>query len=366
MALSVLIPDGEHDTSFKVMTCLAQVPKIRIHVLSNEKITRTRYSRFCASFHFRESGREDDWFEQIRIIAEKEAADVILPGSEAGTRFACAWRERLSEFMTLPPLPSLHFFDTAVDKGSLADFMRDRDLPTPRTVPAAQALDDPAITFPVLIKPRRSYSGIGIEAFHQRHELERFIHARRAALDSYIVQEFVVGGDVGCNVLCRGGEIVVYTVQRPMIPHPRPFAFSMCIRFVDCAETLRTVQRLMYALEWNGVANIDLKYSEARRRYEILDVNPRYWGTLIGSLTAGVNFPYLACLQGLNLPLPEPAYRLQSCYMEVGNAVKSLLGKVKGNGGVVPNFVRETNLPFILRDPVPFLNRSIERRAARP
>jgi len=51
--------------------------------------------------------------------------------------------------------------------------------------------------------------------------------------------------------------------------------------------------------------------------------------------------------------------------MEVGNAPRRVLGKLKGNRGVVPNFLRETNLPFILRDPVPFFNRAIVRRAAR-
>lgn len=358
MGLSVLIPDGEHDTSFKVMTCLAQIPKIRIHVISNESVTRTRYSRFCRSFHLREERGEQDWFDQIRHVIEQRKVDVILPGSEMGTRFVCAWRDRLSPIVTLPPLPPLGVFDTAVDKGSLAGFLREHDLPTPKTIPAALALDDPKIVFPVLIKPNRSYSGIGIQLFHDRKTLAEFLQAH--ALDSYIVQEFVAGGDVGCNVLCRNGEILVHTLQRPIIPHPRPFSFSLCIRFVHCAETFGTVKRLVAALNWTGVANIDLRYNEAKRRYEILDMNPRYWGTLIGSLAAGVNFPYLACLEGLKMPLPEPNYQLRR-YMEIGNAIKEALKKVKGKGGLIPDFFRETNLPFILRDPRPFLNRSISR-----
>jgi predicted ATP-grasp superfamily ATP-dependent carboligase len=364
MTLSVLIPDGEHDTSFKVMTCLAQVPKTKIHVVSNREVTRTRYSRFCESFRCREDSGEQEWFDEIRSVAEHHDVDVILPGSELGTRFVCGWSDRLRQVAGLPPLPQVSVFDTAVDKGSLADFLREHDLPTPNTVPAAAALDS-ELAFPVLIKPKRSYSGIGIQLFQDKRALENFVTAHRDAIDTYIVQEYVVGADVGCNVLCKQGETLVQTIQKPIVPHPRPFAFSLCIRFIECDKTLQTVSELMSALAWSGVANIDLKYSQARGRVEILDVNPRYWGTLIGSLTAGVNFPYLACLSALNRPWPKIDYRVQSCFMEIGNAIKESLNKVKGNGGVIPDFFRETNLRFILRDPLPFLNRSIVRQSPR-
>ena len=41
----------------------------------------------------------------------------------------------------------------------------------------------------------------------------------------------------------------------------------------------------------------------------VLEINPRYWGSVMASLFAGVNFPYLACMEGMGIPLPEPDFR---------------------------------------------------------
>ncbi|MGH8726910.1 MAG: ATP-grasp domain-containing protein [Burkholderiales bacterium] len=357
---SVLIPDGEADLSFKVLTCLAQMPNVRVHVLSSKKNPRSRFSRFCQSFHFRDRGTEEEWLQHINRVVRETGADVVLPVFETGTRFACVWRERLAQSAALPPLPSTGSFDLAADKGLFAEFLAKHELPHPRTVRLSVALDRSVDGFPVLIKPRRSNDGAGIRLCESRRVLEGFAASHADTLDEYIVQEFAEGGDASCSVLCRKGEILAYTIHRPIVLHARQFAASLCIKHVECDQTLATVKKLMSVLDWGGVANIDFRYNKRTQQREILEINPRFSGNVVGSLTAGVNLPHLACLSAMNAELPQTRYRLQN-YMEVRDAIKMALRKLKGGGGIFPNLARETNLPFILRDPMPFLNRSIDR-----
>jgi predicted ATP-grasp superfamily ATP-dependent carboligase len=360
--LAVLIPDGEHDTAFKVLTCLAQVPGTRVHLLSDKAHTRSRYSRYCASFSIVEHGDDGEWFEQVRDAAQQHRIDVMLPVSEPGTRFACVWRERLREFVALPFLPELQTFDIARDKGSLAVFLNDHGLPGPRTVPAARALDADEMTYPALIKPRHSYGGLGIKPCPDRRALENFARANHSELNNYIVQEYVGGYDMGCNALCSGGDIVAYIIHRPLESREQ-FGRSLHLRLLDCGETLQTSKRLIRAFNWSGIANLDFRHNERRRRIEILEFNPRFWGVLISSLQGGINFPWLCCLSALNRPLPQSQGRLQE-YMEVRHAIKAISRKLKGGGGTIPNLMLETNLPFILRDPLPYMNRFIRRSRA--
>src|SRR2546428_697479 len=55
----------------------------------------------------------------------------------------------------------------------------------------------------------------------------------------------------------------------------------------------------MQALKWSGIVNIDFIYDENDKQAKILEVNPRYWQSLLGSLFAGVNFPYLVSVSKL-------------------------------------------------------------------
>jgi D-aspartate ligase len=358
--LSVLIPDGEHDVAFKIITSLAQIPKIRIHVISSRQHPRARYSRFCSSFALRREGSEQKWFNQIREIVEQKQVQVILPAHAEAVRFASKWRKQLSEFAALPFLPETHAFDVAVEKGSLARFLYEHDLPTPRTVPAARALENPEIAFPLLIKPRYLCAGVGIQNCPDRRTLEEFISAHQHSLENYIVQEFVDGRDLGATMFCKDGEILAHTQRQWTRPGPRPFAPSLSVRLIHSAQLLEIVTRLMAALNWSGIANVGTRYNERTQRPEILDFNPRFGGNLMCSTAAGINFPYLSCLTALKLPLPESRYRLQE-YMEIEDAANRIVRKLRGHSEVIPNLMRETNLQYILRDPVPYLNRKCER-----
>ncbi len=358
--LSVLIPDGEDDLSFKVLTCLAQIPNIEIHVLSSKKDPRARFSRFCRSFHFRDNVDAEQWFDHIENIVRSIGISVVLPVFEEGTRFVCAWRERIARIASLPVLPKLATFDLAIDKGSLSELLVRHELPHPRTAGLRQALQQGVDDFPVLIKPRRSNDGVGIRFCENIAAIEQFAASCGDALDDHIVQEYVEGRDLSCSVLCCNGKVLAYTIHQPIAAHSRPFAASLCIRHIHSTDILETTKKLMSVLGWSGVANIDFRYNERSERREILEINPRFSGNVVGSLTAGVNFPYLACLTALTEELPPFRYRLQN-YMEIRDAIKMLGRKLKGKGGLVPNLARETNLPFIFRDPIPFFNRSIKR-----
>ncbi len=358
--LTVLIPDGEYEIAFKVMTCLAQIPGTKIHVIAAKKHPRTRYSRFCASFSLRKPGGEAVRFEQMRDIVEDKQVDVILPAHLEAVRFVSAWRERLSAIAALPLLPETDAVDLTADKGTLASFLEKNDIPTPRTIAAALALQDPGITYPLLVKPRCSAAGSGIVYCEDETALRDFIQSHEDSLEHYIVQEFVEGRDRSCSVLCRDGEILAHTMHERALPRTRRFTPIFSIRLIECAQTYDIVKKLMSVLNWTGIANIGFRYNAERRSVQINDFNSRFWGNLVGSMTAGVNFPYLACLAALGRPLPESRYRLQE-YMEVRDAVHRGVRKLKGHGDVLPNLMRETNLPFILRDPLPFVNRFINR-----
>jgi hypothetical protein len=195
---------------------------------------------------------------------------------------------------------------------------------------------------------------VGIVFFTNQAELEQFLRNQENSAD-FIIQEFISGYDLSCNVLCRNGEILAYTIQRGIIPGKKRFQPPAGIEFIHQEQVINNVEKLMRALNWSGVANIDFRYDENDKQVKILELNPRYWQTLLGSLVAGVNFPYLAYLSSLHIDFPRPEYRFVP-FTYSGLLFGILLKKYLAGDQKVSG-IRNTSLIFTMKDPVPDLFR---------
>ena len=51
--------------------------------------------------------------------------------------------------------------------------------------------------------------------------------------------------------------------------------------------------KLLKALNWVGVAMVEWKFDTVKKEYVLMEINPRFWGSLELSVRSGVNFPFL-------------------------------------------------------------------------
>jgi carbamoylphosphate synthase large subunit len=169
----------------------------------------------------------------------------------------------------------------------LATFMDVHDIPRPSTVVVAAGSPMPervsALTFPVLVKPPFESGGDGIRRFEKMQELESFLAGRTDGQD-WIIQEYVRGSDIGVNVLCAHGRIIAATVQHAIAPSSTSFAPAIGFEFRDDALAMNVAERLVEKLGWSGVANIDMRLDARSQVPLVLELNGRYWLTLLGSL----------------------------------------------------------------------------------
>ena len=115
----------------------------------------------------------------------------------------------------------------------------------------------------------------------------------------------------------------------------------------------------MKKLNWSGIANIDLRYDELENNYKILEINPRFWGSVIGSLAAGINFPYLTCLTALGQTFEKPEYK-NIFYAKPQISLNMLVKKFVNNDHTLPEKYK-TGLLYSLTDPMPEVNKQLQR-----
>lgn len=246
---------------------------------------------------------EEEAFRRIGALCRRWSIDVALPVGVGGWRLLARRPGCLPAGVAAPPAPPPRSIDIVDDKRRFALFLREHGLPHPPTF--LPGVDDPRkpheLPERLLLKPARSAGGVGIRRASGADAL-----SPDATAQVEVVQVEVEGVDYSVNLLCEGGRVLAATVQKAIEPSPRPFEYAVGVEFVDEPELLSLARTIVQALDWSGVANIDFRREAATGRFLILEFNGRFWGSLLGSLSAGVNFPLLACRLALG-EKPAPA-----------------------------------------------------------
>lgn len=368
--LTLLVPDGESGQALKAIRCLAERGNVIIHVVSRDKKAPVRLSRHVASFtHIDRLASEDEYVSFLKETIRVKQATMLFPILEKTIGLVAAERSRFEALCRLPLIPDSEAFRIATDKRLLGKFMHDHKVPAPLTYVFhrddwSEELAD-SLSFPMLAKPGCGGFGRNIKTISNRDELKSFLLDESRDPAEFAVQPFIEGSDIDCSVICQNGTIAAHTIQRTILASARRYGPPTGIEFVDNHEVLNIVARLMRLLNWDGVAHVDLRKG-LDGNYYVLEINARYWGSLIGSLSAGVNFPSIACSLAMGETVDNPDVR----HDRYGVGLLTFKARRAQARAGIP--LRNTQFPFVVKDPIPdvvetasLLGRSLIAKARR-
>ncbi|WP_179367569.1 ATP-grasp domain-containing protein [Winogradskyella forsetii] len=321
--------------------------------MANIAFLPIRFSRFIHHFsYYPRTDNSLDWITNINFEIEKHKIDLVMPIFENGIETLIKYKEKLDSDK-LCFLPAFKDFRIARNKWLLAEHLVEHDIPVPKSFlySTDMLFKIPQFKFPVIVKPTEvSGGGDGIFIFFHKEALNDFIEKNEFKYDQ-MIQEYVEGYDIGCSVLCESGKIKAYTIQKAIMLNSNPFKPLLGVEFVNNEGVYSTIEKLMQSLNWNGVAHIDLKFDKATHTFKVIEINPRFWGSLDASLIAGVNFPYLNCLMSLNEPFELPKYN----YIPYYN-LKGTVKRIIKNKSLIFNYgfiMKNTQVKYIIKDPIP-------------
>ncbi|WP_161991900.1 ATP-grasp domain-containing protein [Flagellimonas algicola] len=317
----VLIPDAGAGVFDRILYCLAQSKDTEIHVIVNEKKQFYRHSRFIKTVTICPLEITNEELQlKINDLCEKLGIDIILPIQESLIHFLSTNKELLPKNVKIVDLPPSNSLSTVTNKIAFSKHLENNNISGPLSYVTSDCKlsNIENLRFPLLFKPHavtETGMGKGIVLLKEKGELQKICNEETNNKDGeFLFQEYIAGYDIGCGVLCKKGEIIAHTIQKDILGDKRNFAPVNGIQMIHDSEVLSIVARLMKSLDWNGVAQVDLIYDIAKDRILVLEVNGRYWSTLLASLRAGVNFPSLAIQSALGNELGEKHYSEMNYY----------------------------------------------------
>lgn len=306
------------------------------------------------------------------LVTRAKGGEVLLPMSLAAI-LAVAERIGCVRAKLKVALPPLAIINTANDKARLIELADGAGVPTPRTVVLPPGADPAAVTgqltFPVVIKYREGEKlGLGPDKRYAIvRDRERFAETYRsmaARQESPLIQEYVAGDGWGMSAVMNADSepVAVFCHHRlreyPVSGGPSCFAES---RYDE--QLVEYGVRLLKALRWQGVAMVEFKREFTTGRFKLMEINPRFWGSLPLAIAAGVDVPTVLYRVAAGEPV-EPVLRhptgvkMRYLFQDL-LSVPGYLRRSDNRGAFLRGFVRDLLDPrvsdgvFKLADPLP-------------
>ena len=279
-----------------------------------------RYSRYTThAVKVRSLRDQDQSVEVILEVGRRLHLEgwVLYPTREETVAALSRHRDRLSELF-LVPTPSWETVCWAWDKRNTYRLAQQLGIPTPRTWYPKDAADLKTIGAepPLVIKPAiKEHFLYRTKAkawmAHTRSELEQMFERATAVVPpgEVMIQEFIPGSgpqQFACCVFFKAGRAVGRMVVQRLRQHPREFGrASTFVETTEAPELEALSDRLLQAIDYYGLAELEYKLDPRDGEYKLLDFNARTWGYHSLGSYAGADFPYLLFADQIG-KCPEP------------------------------------------------------------
>jgi predicted ATP-grasp superfamily ATP-dependent carboligase len=317
----VLLTDSSQRSTLAACRSLARAGH-EVHVAGSGRWSLAGASRGVRE-HIVDAGpleRPELFGAAVANLAQRIGAHVLIPMTDAAAIAILAGDQRATPYRV--PMPGLEAFRLASDKAALLSRAQAAGFAIPESAVIESRSDglprrlEPLT--PGVLKPHRSitHSSSGL----QRHTVTYYANAGEAAtiLQSLpdeafpvLAQRRVPGDGVGFFALRWEGRMVATFAHRRLREVPPTGGVSVSRESIAMPPELAAAgTRLLSELDWQGVAMVECKHDPASNRYYVIEVNPRFWGSLQLAIDAGVDFPALLveCALG-GAPAPVTTYR---------------------------------------------------------
>lgn len=339
---------------------LGALSEVSLHTLSAQNGSRpiSERSRFITSRHRFDSAEEnkEERINELLAVIEKTEADILLPVDEEYVRWVILLKSRLKQHVRLPPLPSLHLFDTLIYKNRLSRLLKMYNFPcaSVHSIEEASSMAGDTI-YPCLLKPVRGASGYGIKKVKNRFELIEYLNEIDA--EGYMLQEYIPGEDIGCSLLAAAGELKAFTVPKKV--HGEELGVATAIRFIKDEAIADYVRRLVRITGYSGWANLDFRRDRRDGQVKLIDFNARFWLCMSGSRAAGVDFSRLICRAALQEDIEFPSWNHITWHMG-SSTFRHYWKKLVSFNGNHSSHPVHTDLWERISDPMPEIARYME------
>ena len=331
---------------------------VPVWVVTSPNIKLASYSRYTHRTLPWPNGECEAQVGYLLDLASRHRLDgwVLFPTSDESAALLSKFHAPLSCRYRVST-PTWDILQWAYDKRLTYRLAAQEKVDYPVTLYPACESDLDACAFPAILKPA---AHVAVNRFtadkawpvSSREELlARYREARELIPpDLILLQELIPGGgesQFSYASLCRDGQPIASLTARRTRQYPVDFGYSSSfVETLNVPEIVAPSRRLLAAMRYSGLVEIEYKFDARNGRYKLLDINPRLWTWSALGGRAGTDFPFLLWRMMMNREVAEQSGRTGVRWMRVSTDFPAAVHEILRGRVSLGDYLRSFRSPL--------------------
>jgi predicted ATP-grasp superfamily ATP-dependent carboligase len=282
---------------------------IPVTVTAEHKNVQSYYSKYCRDFMIYPSARLDVRLfarSMIRYVARNHFEALFSMGDLTLWPIS-KWRGEFERHVKLA-LPAHSSVEQSFNKLHTIQLAKKIAVPVPETFWIRNVDQLRSISarmhYPAVIKPRFSWFWISDKTTSEFNLRPEYANTAGELVCKYmaihekspfpLIQEYVPGSNYSVAVLCKDSRVKASCFIKVYRADPVMGGNSTYRETIEPdMRMMHSVSKLMEALDWNGLAEIEFRLDKRDSTPKLMEINARCWGSMQTAIEAGIDFPNL-------------------------------------------------------------------------
>ena len=244
---------------------------------------------------------EPEFIDSLSGICTDNNVDMLVPAVDEEL-------VKLKEIVKKNPTiklmaPDFEYVETMLDKLNSMNFLEDKGIPVPRTVPLAEAK---SVGFPCIAKPRWGRGSRGVFTLNKPEDVDAYIQLTGYDADNAVAQEKLYGEEYTVSVVADSHE-ELHCVVPIHVDVKRGITIRASV--IENRSVINACERIHNAAPAKATYNVQLMQTNDGRVLPF-EINPRISTTFCLVLASGID-PFSVFMEGRNRALPYRGNKLQ-------------------------------------------------------
>jgi len=310
-SVKVLVTDGGYKHAYAIVKTLT-LHGFKVLACGPSALDVCAWSKYCSKYYVTPHPmKAKEFMKALRYIILREKVDILIPVGLYSVKAVIDFEDYIKDIV-LYAVPSREAFMKAYDRYQTYKVCLELKIPTPKTLLLGEIEDSMELSLPLVLKRRLGASRR--RYIRNMKELNDLKGKFQGQANDWIIQEYIYGDGYGFFALFNKGRMKAFFMHhrlREMDPSGGPSSFS---ESYFNQKLLYYSTKLLEHLKWHGVVMVEFKFDEYSKEFKVIEINPKFWGSLDLAITSGVNFPLLYCKMLLGEEVECEGYNLNVKY----------------------------------------------------